>query len=82
MRIQLEAPLGRLRMIQALREAALKPSVARHYPYLTAGIWAPATQLAEMVAQKRGIRPRSMSRPNRVLSGRHFLFRGGGLSVV
>jgi hypothetical protein len=62
-------------MMQAYREAALKPSAARSYPYLAAGIWAPAIQLAEMVAQKRRIRPKSMSRPLRVLSVRHFLFR-------
>ena len=68
-------------MLQALREATLKPSAARLYPYLAAGIWAPAIQLAGMVAQKRGGRPKSMSRPNRVLSSRHFLFRRGGLSM-
>lgn len=67
-------------MKPAFREAALKPSAARSYPYLAAGIWAPAIQLAKMVAQKQGIRPKSMSRPNRVLSDRHFLFRWGGPS--
>jgi hypothetical protein len=69
-------------MVEALREAALKPSAAKSYPYLAAGIWAPAVQLAEMVAARRGIRSHSMSRPNRVLSGRHFLFRGGGPSIA
>ena len=62
-------------MMQAFREAVLKPSAAKFYPYLAAGIWAPAIQLAEMVAEKRGIPPKSMSRPLRVLSVRHFLFR-------
>jgi hypothetical protein len=69
-------------MIEALREAVLKLSAARSYPYLAAGIWAPAIQLAKMVAQKRGLRTKSVSRPNRVLSGRHFLFRGGGPSMA
>ena len=69
-------------MIEALREAALKPSAAKSYPYLAAGIWVPAIQLAQMVAQRRGIRPRSMSRSHRVLSGRHFLFRGGGPAIA
>jgi hypothetical protein len=69
-------------MIRAFREAALKPSAARVYPYLAVGIWAPAIQLAKMVAEVRGIRTNSMSRPLRLLSARHFLFRGGGPSIV
>jgi hypothetical protein len=68
-------------MAQAVREALLKPTAARYYPYLPAGIWVPARQLAELVAERRGVRHRAVHRLNRVLSNRNFMFRGGPITA-
>ena len=68
-------------MAQLVRQALLKRAVARSYPYLSAGIWAPASWLAELVAEKNGLRHGSVSR-HRVLPERHFMFRWGGSATV
>jgi hypothetical protein len=68
-------------MVQLVRQALLKRTAARGYPYLSAGIWVPASRLAELVTEKRGIRDRSVSR-HRVLSERHFMFRWGGAAIA
>ena len=65
-------------MVQLVRQALLKRAAAKAYPYLPAGVWAPASRLAELVAEKRGIRHRSVSR-HRLLPERHFMFRWGTL---
>lgn len=65
-------------MLQAIREAALKPAAAESYPYLPARMWTAASRLAELVAKYRGIPADAVSRLNRLLSDRDFMFRGGG----
>jgi hypothetical protein len=65
-------------MMQAVREAALRPAAAGFYPYLPAGMWTAAAHLAELVARYRGICAKAASRANRVLTDAHFMFRGGG----
>jgi hypothetical protein len=65
-------------MAQAVREAALKPSAAESYPYLPARMWTAASRLADLVAKYRGIPAEALSRLDRVLSDRDFMFRGGG----
>ena len=65
-------------MVQAVREAALKPSAAESYPYLPAGMWTGASRLADLVAKYRGIPAEAVERLSRVLSDRDFIFRGGG----
>ena len=64
-------------MVQALREAALKPTAANAYPYLPARMWTPARRLAELVAKYRGVPAEARNRLNRVLSDQDFVFRGG-----
>ncbi len=65
-------------MSQPIREAALKPAAAEPYPYLTVRMWTTADRLAALVAKYRGIPAEAISRLNRVLSDRDFMFRGGG----
>jgi hypothetical protein len=64
--------------MQAVREAALRPSAAEHYPYLPARMWTEAAHLAELVASARGISAKVRDRTNRVLSDADFVFRDGG----
>jgi hypothetical protein len=64
--------------MQALREAALRPSAAELYPYLPARMWTAAGHLAELVARARGISAKVLDRTNRVLSDADFVFRDGG----
>jgi hypothetical protein len=65
-------------MMQALREAALRPIAAERYPYLPARMWTAASRLAELVARYRGIVASVRDRTNRVLSDADFDFRNGG----
>jgi hypothetical protein len=64
-------------MIQAIREAALRPSAAGLYPFLPARLWTAAGHLTELVAGYRGICAEATDRAHRVLSEAHFVFRGG-----
>lgn len=59
-----------------IREAALKPSAAGCYPFLPARMWTAAGRLAELVARYRDIPAGAVSRVNRVLSEKDFMFRG------
>lgn len=65
-------------MSESVREAALKPTAAESYPYLPVRMWTSARRLSELVAKYRGVRAEAVSRLNRVLSDRDFMFRGGG----
>jgi hypothetical protein len=69
-------------MAQPVREAALKPTAADSYPYLPARIWTTASHLTELVARYRGLPSKAANRPNRVLSDRDFMFRGGGAATA
>ena len=64
-------------MPQTIREAALKPSAATIYPYLPARMWTTAGRLTELVARYKCIPAEAVTRMNRVLSDRDFMFRGG-----
>jgi hypothetical protein len=64
-------------MMQAVREAALRPAAAELYPFLPARMWTAAAHLTELVARYRGICAKAAYRSNRVLSDAHFMFRGG-----
>ena len=68
-------------MLQAVLEAALKPSAADSYPYLPARMWTTARRLAELVARYRGIPEEASERIDRVLSERDFMFRRGVAEV-
>jgi hypothetical protein len=64
--------------MQPMREAALRPAAAEFCPYLPARMWTAGAHLAELVARYRGMGAMAASRANRVLTGAHFMFRGGG----
>lgn len=66
-------------MIQAIREAALKPGAADLYPFLPARMWTAAGHLRELVARYRGTSDGVADRANRVLPEGHFMFRWGGI---
>ena len=68
-------------MGQLVRQALLRRAAAKSYPYLSAGVWAPASRLAELVAERQGIPRRLVSR-HRVLSDRHFQFRWGSPAIA
>ena len=64
--------------IDGMREARLRPSYAGQYPDLKAGVWVPASTLAEFVLE-RGLYQRrtGSSAKDRLLDEAHFEFRGG-----
>jgi hypothetical protein len=64
-------------MMQVIREAALRSSAAKRYPYLPVRMWTGAAHLAELVARYRGIAAKVRDRTNRVLSDADFVFRDG-----
>ena len=68
-------------MAQTIREAALKPSAAESYPFLPARMWTAASRVTQIVAKYRGVPVEAVSRLNRVLSDRDFVFRGGPAEV-
>jgi hypothetical protein len=63
----------------APREARLRPEFVGRYPYLTVGLWEPASLLADRVVAAILGRPdgRFISR-ERALDPEHFEFRGAG----
>jgi hypothetical protein len=58
------------------REVRLRPLVADLYPDISPGVWLPARQVAELLAQ-RARAARGLSIHQRTLDPRHFEFRGG-----
>jgi hypothetical protein len=63
--------------MQAMREAALRPTAADLYPFLPARMWTAAAHLSELVAGYRGVCAQAADRAHRVLSDADFMFRGG-----
>ena len=59
-----------------VREARLKPEYAEEYPGLAAGVWIPATELAQRLIDRAHTRRRE-GRHTRTFDPTHFEFRGG-----
>ena len=68
-------------MLNAIREARLRPEFASLYPDLAPGVWVPACSLRDFVLE-RGLYQRRTGLPShrRLLLESHFEFRGGPLS--
>jgi hypothetical protein len=60
----------------SLREARLKSEYAEEYPGLAAGVWIPATELAQKLIDRAHTRRRE-GRHTRTFDPTHFEFRGG-----
>jgi hypothetical protein len=60
----------------AAREVRLRPLAADLYPEITAEVWLPARQVAELLTQ-RARAARGLNIHQRTLDPRHFEFRGG-----
>jgi hypothetical protein len=60
----------------SVREARLKSEFAEEYPGLAAGVWIPATELAQKLIDRAHTRRRE-GRHTRTFDPTHFEFRGG-----
>jgi hypothetical protein len=63
--------------MQTLREAALRPEAVEQYPYLPARIWTAARRLTDLVTRYGAPKVKAAGGRYRLLSERHFMFRGG-----
>ncbi len=60
------------------REARLRREYASLYPFITPGVWQPASRVAETLLLYLLRHPALLERlPERLLNDRHFEFRGG-----
>ncbi|HEU4698553.1 MAG TPA: hypothetical protein VFS40_05200 [Gemmatimonadales bacterium] len=66
-------------MHKSIREARLRPEYAALYPYLHAGIWAPAARMAAAIIERVALTglPRGVDPDARIMSDEHFEFRSG-----